>query len=103
MVFRIALALVAGLVGGPAVAEDVAAAESLYGDVCANCHGPAGKGMASFPSLAGHTEDYLHDKLVAYRAGEQVGPNSALMIPNASDLSDEEIASLAAFMASSFQ
>jgi len=85
------------------VSVDLAAAEAAYSQACAQCHGRAGRGMASFPSIAGKDADYLEERLEQYRAGETVGPNSALMIPVAADLSDEDIASLAAFISANFQ
>ena len=77
---------------------DATAGEARYSETCVNCHGPSGKGMASFPTLAGKDADYITDRLITYRAGETVGPNSALMIPMARDLSDDEIANLAAYL-----
>ncbi|WP_244888942.1 c-type cytochrome [Jannaschia rubra] len=87
---------------GPVAAQDMTGAEDLYRDTCRNCHGPKAKGMASFPKLAGLEEDFLAMRLTQYRAGEKVGPNSALMQPNAIDLSDEEIADLARYISTSF-
>lgn len=84
-------------------ASDVAAGEAMYADGCAQCHGRTGRGMASFPSLVGKEADYIADMLGTYRAGERVGPNSALMWPPASDLTDEDIADLSAFIADEFQ
>ncbi|PWV77389.1 c-type cytochrome [Halomonas sp. A11-A] len=82
---------------------DEAAGESLYASSCAQCHGPGGKGMASFPSLAGRDSDYIASRLMQYRDGERVGANSGLMIPNAAGLSDDDIANLAAFISNQFQ
>ena len=87
-------------IGGPAIAQDVDAGEQLYQDVCTSCHGANAAGMASFPKLTGQTADYLISRLETYRAGERVGPNSALMMPHAADLSDEDIANLAAYIVS---
>lgn len=84
-------------------AAETSDAETLYANACAHCHGRSGKGMASFPSLAGRDADYLSSRLKQYRAGEQVGPNTALMASNATDLSDEEIDNLADYMSESFQ
>lgn len=81
---------------------DLAAAESKFEEVCANCHGPTGKGMASFPKLAGRDADYLASRLKQYRAGEQVGPNTPLMKPHAADLTDSDIESLATYIAKTF-
>ena len=88
------------LLAAPAAAQDLAVGEALYGDGCRNCHGPTAKGMASFPKLAGLGEAHLTLRLEQYRAGEHVGPNSALMAPNAADLTDADIADLAAWIAS---
>lgn len=77
---------------------DAVAGEERYSETCANCHGPSGQGMASFPGLAGKGAGYITDRLIQYRSGQTVGPNSGLMIPMASDLSDDEIANLAAYL-----
>lgn len=86
----------------PLGAQEGPDGEALYQSVCRNCHGPTARGMASFPKLAGNTAEYLETRLRQYRAGEQLGPNTALMQPLAADLSDEEIESLAAYIATSF-
>jgi cytochrome c5 len=78
---------------------DVAAGQRKYA-TCIGCHGAQGQGMGIFPKLAGHTAEEIVDLLKKYRAGEQVGPNTALMAPNARNLSDEDIADLAAFIES---
>lgn len=83
-------------------AQDAAAGETLYQDVCKNCHGPTAKGMASFPKLVGNDAGYLVGRLEQYRAGEKVGPNSALMMPVASELSDKDIAALAKYITTAF-
>jgi len=83
-------------------AQDASGGEALYQGLCRNCHGPTAQGMASFPKLAHQSEAYLVERLKQYRAGEKVGPNTALMQPNAADLSDAEIASVAAYIATNF-
>ena len=88
------------IVVGQAAAQDVSAGGALYEDVCRNCHGPTGKGMASFPKLVGNSPEYIVDRLMAYRAGEKVGPNTALMMPVAAELSDQDIADVAAYITS---
>lgn len=57
---------------------------------CAACHGMTGNGGLG-PQLAGKTADYLTDKMVAYRAGEQIGPMTAMMAPMAANMTDDEI------------
>lgn len=83
----------------PAFAEDAAAGQALYKKACASCHGPTGKGMASFPKLVGHPAEYLTERLEGYRAGKKYGPNTALMAPMAKSLSDDDIGNVVAFLA----
>ena len=82
---------------------DVAAGKSRYLVNCINCHGMAGKGMASFPAIVGREADYIVGRLMQYRAREKVGPNSAIMMSLTGDLTDEEIANLAAYISTNFQ
>ena len=65
---------------------------------CKQCHGPAGMGMASYPKVSGNDLKYTIDRLKRYRAGEEIGPNSALMIMMAKPLSDKDIENLAAYL-----
>ncbi|MEL6267768.1 MAG: c-type cytochrome [Pseudomonadota bacterium] len=83
-------------------AGDVAAGETRYAVNCVNCHGRAGKGLASFPAIAGRDAAYIAQRLTQYRGGEQVGWNTALMRAQAIELTDEEIADLAAYIAATF-
>ena len=98
--FAMATAVAAGATFGVAQASegDAAAGEARYAETCVNCHGPGGQGMASFPEIGGKDAEYLTGRLNQYRAGETVGPNSGLMIPMAADLSDDDIANLAAYL-----
>lgn len=91
------------LVTAPALAEDISAGETLYAESCASCHGSAGRGMGSFPSLTGRSADYIAERLEQYRAGDRVGSNTALMAPHAAELSDDEIANLSAYISGEFQ
>ena len=81
---------------------DLAAAEEIYQDSCQACHGNRAQGVASYPRISDKEPDYIVEMLRRYRAGERIGPNSILMIENAKPLSDEEIASLAVYVASAF-
>ena len=92
-----ALALGAAMATG-AGGQEAADGEELYETVCRNCHGPTGKGMASFPKVVGHDAAFLTERLAAYKAGETIGPNSPLMWPIAEDLSDEEIEVLVTYI-----
>ena len=82
---------------------DAAAGETRYAENCVSCHGRAGKGMASFPAIVGRDADYIVGRLTQYRAREKVGPNSAIMMSWAENLSDKEIADLAAYISMTFQ
>lgn len=92
----------ATLIAAPGWAADLSAGEQRYNINCVNCHGQAGQGMASFPGLQGRDAAYITDKLETYRAREMVGPNSAIMMSLAGDLSDADIANLAAFIEDRF-
>ncbi|MFO8154273.1 c-type cytochrome [Thioalkalivibrio sp.] len=81
------------------VAGDVDAGRDRYA-TCISCHGAEGEGSGIFPKISGRSADYIADRLTTYRSGEEVGPNSALMMPQATGLSDEAIADLAAYIAS---
>ena len=74
------------------------AGEERYKKSCVNCHGAAGKGVASYPKISGKEISYTKSMLETYRDGIKVGPNSSLMIMMAKPLTDEEIANLAAYL-----
>jgi len=93
-----AIALVLALNMTPVKGMDTDAVAKVFSAVCANCHGPTGKGMASFPRLSDKNKDYISHRLRQYRAGEKVGPNSPLMIPHAVNLTDADIDGLAAYI-----
>lgn len=65
---------------------------------CAGCHGPAGAGVpAQFPRLAGQWPAYTAAQLTAFQQGTRA--NSAPMRAIALRLTDEEVKSLADFIA----
>ena len=86
----------------PALASDAPEPAAKFAAECAQCHGRAGRGMASFPALRGKSEAHLTERLTSYRNTEQVGPNSMLMFGPASALSDADIAALAAYIVTEF-
>ena len=77
---------------------DKEAGEVRYNKTCINCHGAAGKGVASYPKISGQDVSYTKEKLETYRDGIKIGPNSSLMIMMAKPLTDEEITNLAAYL-----
>ncbi|MFT6301402.1 MAG: cytochrome c553 [Granulosicoccus sp.] len=98
-----AVAVMLGGVLAPAYSQDITAGETIYESVCKNCHGRTAKGMASFPKLSGNTAEYLVMRLEQYRAKEKLGPNAPLMWPLAVDLSDDDIANIAAYISTTFE
>jgi cytochrome c553 len=83
----------------PEAAPAAIDAVAQYTSACASCHGPNGQGQGAFPKLSGQTADAIKAKLVDYKAGKQVGAQSALMYPIAQKLSDAEIDALSAHIA----
>ena len=81
-----------------AMTGNIESGKVRYAENCVNCHGPAGMGLASYPKIAGLEVAYIIKMLETYRAGIEVGPNSALMIMMAQPLTDAEIANLAAYL-----
>lgn len=75
-------------------------AAALYEGTCAACHGTTGEGVGDFPALTALSRDVVLSRLEAYRAGETVGPRSAVMAPLAKQLSDEQIEALATYLGS---
>ena len=66
--------------------------------VCAACHGGTGiSPTPAWPNLAGQKEQYLIQAITAYRDGTR---QNAQMSPMAKNLSDEDIANLAAYYSS---
>ncbi len=66
--------------------------------VCTSCHGADGIGIAEiYPNLAGQKAGYLESAIKAYRDGRRTSPMAALMQPMIANLSDEDIADLAAY------
>ena len=85
--------------GRAAIGEQAAAAKGkATGQSCIDCHGPDGNAPidASYPKLGGQYADYIAHALQEYRDGAR---QHALMTPQATDLSDQEIADLAAWFA----
>ncbi len=69
------------------------------GQSCIDCHGEAGNNPLdpSYPKIGGQYRDYLGHALQQYRDGQR---EHALMSQQAINLSDQQIADLAAYFAS---
>ena len=89
-------AMVLGMLAWPVLAGDPEAGEALS-QPCAACHGVDGNSNnPEWPKIAGQNEKYLRDSLKAYRDGRRQDP---LMMGQVANLSDQDIADLAAYYA----
>jgi len=94
--------VIAALLAVPMMAQaqgDAEAGKNKAG-VCASCHGMNGIGIAPmYPNLAGQKAAYLEIAIKAYRDGQRSGGSAAMMAPMVANLSDQDIADLAAYYA----
>ena len=97
----VTLLLAVALFAQPAVAEGDAAAGKQIGYSCLGCHGIEGYRNAypsyRVPKLGGQKAGYLEVALRGYRAGTRQHPT---MVAQAESLSDQDIANVAAYLAS---
>jgi cytochrome c553 len=92
------LAASAAMFSAAAQAADVEAGQALARQRCQTCHGIDGLAKIPIaPHLAGESEIYLQTQLRAFRSGKR---EHEMMSVVAKDLTDEEIASLAAWYSS---
>ncbi len=89
------------IVSGQALAAGDAAAGQAKSAVCAACHGADGIAMIpGYPNLKGQNEQYIVSSIKAYKNKERTGGLAAVMQAQASLLSDDDIANLAAYYSS---
>ncbi|MBA1149111.1 cytochrome c [Ectothiorhodospiraceae bacterium WFHF3C12] len=92
-----AACLALALVGTSAQAGDPEAGREKAKQ-CRTCHGIDGVGLRpDVPNIGGESEFYLTKQLKAFRSGERRAPQMSVI---ASNLSDEDIADLAAWYSS---
>ena len=84
--------------GDDALTGNFELGEERYKQTCVNCHGAAGKGVASFQKVSGNEISYTKSRLETYRDGIKIGSNSSLMIMMARPLTDEDIANSAVYL-----
>lgn len=77
-------------------AGDAQAGKAKTG-ACAGCHGANGQGIAPNPALAGKSEADIVQALNDYKSGKRANP---VMKTFASQLSDQDMANVAAYYAS---
>lgn len=83
-------------IGATAYGASAAQGKRQFENTCAACHGMDGIGVApTYPNLAGQKNAYLIAQLKAFRNGSRKNP---IMSPMAQDLTDAQIANLAAFL-----
>ncbi len=98
MLFRLTVAAMGILIALPAGAGDARAGRQKVAGVCQSCHGMDGLSKnPESPNLAGQIENYLVKAITEYRG--EVRKNESMNIV-AKDLTDEDIANIAAYYSS---
>src|SRR5204862_6768829 len=82
----------------PAEGADIEAGRATVARVCAACHGAEGVSVAdNIPNLGGQRARYLEEQLRLLKSGTR---RNGIMNPIAAQLSQEEIANIAAYFSS---
>lgn len=92
--------LIGLLVAGWTVAHAAGDAEAgkTKAESCAGCHGPNGvSANPAWPKLAGQHAAYIQKQLADFKAGDRA---DAMMAPQASGMSEQDMADVAAYFAS---
>ena len=82
---------------GPADPQRAPRGAKLFRQRCAACHGPDGHGTRDYARLAGQRREYLVATLTAFRDGNGKR-RSNVMSAQVRELSDDDIADLAAYL-----
>ncbi len=90
----VAVIVSASFASAPAHAE--IASGAVLTNTCFSCHGTDGKSVGDMPSIAGKSEDFITQKLKAFRSDEL---EATIMNRIAKGFTDDEIAALAKFFA----
>ena len=100
------LALSVALIGAPAVAQSDTEGEEIYQQNCATCHQPDGSGISgTFPPLEGNPNsadvDYVTSVILEGKSGPITvnGVNYDSVMTAVSSLDEEQVAAVAAFVA----
>ena len=89
------------MLSGQVLASGDVAAGQAKSAVCAACHGADGIAMIpGYPNLKGQNAQYISSAIKAYKNKERTGGLAAVMQAQASMLSDDDIANLAAYYSS---
>ncbi|MCJ8143773.1 cytochrome c [Ancylobacter sp. A5.8] len=96
--YAVPLAAVSIMLCAPVQAQDARAGRTMASAQCAVCHGTNGMSQhPEAPNLAGQVEMYLAKALEEFRSGKR---SNEMMTVVVKDLSDSDIANLAAWYAS---
>jgi len=99
MMFAVLIALLAVAVAGPAQADGNAAKGKELSAECIDCHGENGLGDDTTPPIAGMNELEIDKILHDFKSGARPDPDDTMQIYT-EDLSDQDMADLAAYWAS---
>jgi len=66
---------------------------------CTICHGPDLKGLGNMPGIVGRSPSYIVRQLYDLKSGARAGPFSSMMKPVVADLSADDMALIAAYLA----
>jgi cytochrome c553 len=94
--FMVGIAALLGVFGTAHAGGDVQAGKTKAAG-CAGCHGANGEGVAPNPALAGKPEAQFVQAIKDYKSGKRANP---VMKTFAGQLSDQDVANLAAYYAS---
>src|SRR5258708_27965881 len=103
MVRALAVATLAALWGGQALAQDAKNAQGIAAQVCAACHAADGNSIApANPKIAGQFVEYLDKQLRDFKGqgGKKAARESAIMAGMVANLSDADVKGLASYYAS---
>jgi cytochrome c553 len=96
ILMTIAACTLLGFVVSAQAAGDAQAGKAKAG-ACAGCHGANGEGIKPNPALAGKSESEIVQALTEYKSGKRPNP---IMKTFATQLSDQDMANVAAYYAS---
>ena len=99
--YAVALSAAANPAAAQSAPDALAAGREKYVQ-CASCHGADGRStvVPQYPKIGGQTAEYVVNALKAYRDGRRLGTYAAMMAAVAKQLSDADIANLAAYVES---
>jgi cytochrome c553 len=96
MLLTLGIFALLGFVSAAQAAGDAQAGKAKAG-ACAGCHGANGEGVKPNPALAGKPEGEMVQALMDYKSGKRANP---IMKTFATQLSDQDMANVAAYYAS---